>query len=100
MKSYFPTLIAGFAILSFFSCQQQAPAANRDQSLAKNIFLEWEVVSNQLDSVPRCRTLLQIRNASSQTITDHGWGIFYNQDAGDVIPESVLTGVTIQNLLR
>ena len=98
MKSYLFAFISGVAILLLFSCQQSAPSANQDKSVSENIFLEWEVVSNQVASVPRCRTLFQIKNISSQTLDDHGWVIFYNQSAGDVIPESVSGSVSIENL--
>ncbi len=98
MNSHLSTLISGVAILLLSSCQQPAPPAKQDSLFADNLLIEWELVSNQVTDVPRCRTLFLIKNRSSQVLDDHGWAIFYNQSAGDVIPESVTGSVSIENL--
>ena len=98
MKTHLPLLIAGFMILSLFSCRQPAPSARQDKIIADHLSVEWEVVSNQVADVPRCRTLILIKNTGSRTLDKHRWAIYYNQDAGDIIGESVSGNVSIENL--
>lgn len=98
MKKHLVTLFSGFPILLLITCQQPVPLAQQDKSIAENIVIEWEVVSNQVVEVPRVRTHILIKNRSSRMLEDHGWALFYNQEVGDVIPESVSGNVSIAHL--
>ena len=65
---------------------------------AEEIFLEWELVSNQVSDKPRCRSVFKIKNMSAQTLGNSGWAIYFNHKAGEVIPESVSKDVSFTRL--
>ncbi len=82
-------------LIFLIACQQPSSTAKQDGLLAEGIFIEWEVVSNQVDDEPRCRTLFQIENRSKQVLGNQGWAIYYNQNADDVIPGSATNGISV-----
>jgi len=98
MKRPLAMLIPCCFILLLCSCGPKNAIIQQDRLMADQLRLEWEVVSNRVDETPRCRTLLQIRNSGSRELNETGWAFFYSQDAGDVIPESVMGEVSIDNL--
>ena len=77
------------------ACQQPASTIKQDGLLAEGIFIEWEVISNQIADEPRCRTLFRIENKSIQVLGNQGWAIYYNQNANDVIPGTATNGISV-----
>lgn len=84
-----------FFLILLPACKQTASTAKQDGLLAEGIFIEWELISNQVSDEPRCRTLFQIENKSDQVLGNQGWAIYYNQNAEDAIPGSASNGINI-----
>jgi hexosaminidase len=85
-------------VLILFACQPQASTYRKDASLAEGIYIEWELLSNQVSDEPRCRTLFQLENRSKQILGDQGWVIYYNQNVDDVIPGTSTQGIEVSLL--
>ena len=98
MKLRHSMLFFSFVMLLLSGCQQSTSLATKDSLLAEGIFMEWELISNQVSDKPQCRSVFLIENKSTQTLSDLGWAIFYNQDVSNVIPESIKESVNITNL--
>jgi hexosaminidase len=83
---------------SLISCNSSATLEKQDARHAQQLFIEWELISNQVADEPRCRSIFQIRNEGDRALSDHNWAIYFNQDAGNVIPGSVTGNAQLSRL--
>jgi hexosaminidase len=95
--TYSPMLLLSIMIL-LGSCQSPVSEKGQDARLAEGLYLEWELVSNQVADEPRCRILFQIRNEGPRALGDQGWALYYNQEARNIIPGSLSGNVSITRL--
>jgi hexosaminidase len=98
MKAFQFTLCIPLVFLLLSSCLRSTSLKEQDAEIAENIFIDWELVSNQVSDQPQYRSTFLIKNKSSHSLENWGWAIYFNQGVRNVIPGTVSENVDLTHL--